>query len=56
MKRSLLVAVSCLTLAGCASQSVSHYSVTPQVRVIERTTKKTTVTPVVVAGSAGDVR
>jgi len=56
MKRSLLLTLSLLALAGCATQSTSHYSVVPGVRVIERTPKKASHVPVVVSGSAGAVR
>jgi uncharacterized lipoprotein YajG len=56
MKRSLLLTVSLLALAGCATQSASHYSVVPGVRVIERAPKKTTPVPAVASGSAGAVR
>jgi uncharacterized lipoprotein YajG len=57
MKRSLLLTVSLLVLAGCATQSSSHYSVVPGVRVIERAPKKVVShVPVVASGSAGAVR
>jgi uncharacterized lipoprotein YajG len=56
MKRSLLLAVSLLVLAGCATQSATHYSVVPSVRVIERAPRKTSHVPVVASGSAGAVQ
>jgi len=57
MKRSILLAASLLTLAGCAAQTASqHYSVTPGVRVIERTPRKSSHVPAVVSGSAGAVQ
>jgi uncharacterized lipoprotein YajG len=57
MKRSILLAASLLTLAGCATQTASqHYSITPGVRVIERAPKKSSHVPAVVSGSAGAVQ
>jgi uncharacterized lipoprotein YajG len=57
MKRSLLLAASLLVLSACATQSATHYSVVPGVRVIERAPKKiTSHVPVVDSGSAGAVR
>jgi len=56
MKRSILAIVA-FAIVGCATPSTSHYTVTPKVRVIERTQKKVSHTPVVVAaGAAGDAR
>jgi uncharacterized lipoprotein YmbA len=54
MKRLLLVVVP-LVIAGCATQSASHYSVVPETKVVERVAKQTPrAAPEL--GSGGSVR
>jgi uncharacterized lipoprotein YajG len=57
MHRILVTLAAAAALAGCATQSATRYSVTPQVNVVERTQKKAPIAAIApVNGSGGSVR